>query len=392
MADFLTKHRLFLAKIQAATGTPETPTVGSNAILCENPLPTPNFEVIQTNEVGGALDSFEPIVGGGYFGFTLDTYFKGSGTAGTPPQDDPLLRAAAMGITTTAADVATTVAGSPSPTATAFALASGSSTDDAYIGMVVGVDVGGGGVELAVVVDYVGATKLMTVTPALSGAPSVSDAVTIYANNLYKPISTSLEVLTGYLYDNNSAGGNSLLRQVFDAANDWRLSIPVRQPGKFSHSIRGILPAAPTNVANPGAPTYQSSRPRPLLAADAYLGGAMVKFNQFDLNYGATIEQADCPQEAFGYTTARVVDRRIAGTINPQLELLSVRNNFNDFIAGNAKSFWLRYGSTAGNRVSIYCPALRYTGANPADVRGFNSESLPFEATGFDTGIYICYF
>lgn len=391
MADYLTKNRSFLFKIQAAAGTPEVPTVGADAILCEVPLPVPNFEVIQTNEVGAALDSFEPIVGGGYFGFTLDTYLKGAGTAGAAPEYGPLLRAAAMSETLTAAN-ATTVAASPSPTSTAFALAAGSATDDAYVGMVIGVAVGGGAVQERIITDYVGASKLVTVSPALSTAPTASDVATLYANALYEPVSTALEVGTGYLYDHNSAGGNSLLRQMYDAASTWTLALPVRGPGKMSHTLRGILPASPTNVAHPGAATYDNVRPRPFLNASAYLGGAPIKFNQLDLNYGGTMEQADCPQEAFGYATARVVTRRITGSINPQLELLSVRNNFNDFIAGTARSLWVMYGSTPGNRVSIYCPALRYTGANPADIRGFNSEALPFEATGFDTGVYLSLF
>ena len=48
-------------------------------------------------------------------------------------------------------------------------------------------------------------------------------------------------------------------------------------------------------------------------------------------------------------------------------------------------------GDTPGRRISLYFPALRYTGHEETDVRGFAAESLPFQATGLDDEAWLDY-
>ena len=60
-----------------------------------------------------------------------------------------------------------------------------------------------------------------------------------------------------------------------------------------------------------------------------------------------------------------------------------------DFIAGTTRKLWVNYGSTDGNRVSLYFPAIHYTGEEQEDINGLAHEGLPFAATGQDNGVYI---
>jgi hypothetical protein len=73
-------------------------------VLVEEPRGTPNMELEQTDEVTGSLDSTQSIVGGGFMERTHRFFAKGSGAAGTAPEFAPYLQAAAMGVTTLAAD------------------------------------------------------------------------------------------------------------------------------------------------------------------------------------------------------------------------------------------------------------------------------------------------
>src|SRR3990172_10703452 len=102
MSKYRTRNRMWLVKIEPTPGTDAAPTPANDAVLVENPLPDPEFEVLQTAEVTGSLDGRGPIVGGGFFQQSGDVLAKGSGTAGTAPEYGPLLRASAMSETLTA--------------------------------------------------------------------------------------------------------------------------------------------------------------------------------------------------------------------------------------------------------------------------------------------------
>jgi len=87
MANYRTKNKLLLAKVEATSGQDASPTVSADAVLAEEPQQDPEFEVIQTNEIGASLDSRGPIVGGGFMGMTLTPLLKGAGAAGQPRHD-----------------------------------------------------------------------------------------------------------------------------------------------------------------------------------------------------------------------------------------------------------------------------------------------------------------
>ena len=387
--DYRVKNRLLLVEPEAVSGVAETPTPAANAILVEEPVPVPSFEVIQTNEASGSLDGRGPIVGGGFFGINGRFYLKGAGTAGVAPEYGPLLRAAALVQTLPVAKSATAQAGSTSSTIVLDAAAS--AVDDFYKGRVIELTGGTGSGQKACCTAYNGTTKTATITPNWSVTPDGTTTFTIAACALYVPISTGLETVTAWLYDHSAlAATNSLLRQIFAAAANVTLEATTRGVVRATFALRGIMPANPTNVAHPGAGTFNATRPRPFLSTDAYIGQVAGKFRSFTLDLGNTVQQADDPAAAFGYGIAGVTTRRMIGTINPLLQLLATRDAFADFIAGTPRALWMRWGSVAGNKVSILVPAATYTGATPADTDGFNAEELPFEATGIDSGAYIC--
>lgn len=387
MSDFLTRNRLVLAKIETTSGTDATPVPASDAVLVEGPKGTPTLELEQTNEVTGSLDHSQSIVGGGYMQHTCDFYAKGSGTPGTVPEADPYYRAAAMGVTTLAADeTGTAQAG----TTSSITLAAAAPSSD-LTGFVVATTGGTGNGQTRVIKGYDTTTKVATVSPDWDTAPDATTTYTVYAGNLYVPVSEALETLTHYLYKKNSGSGNAILEAMVGAAVQLTFAVQTRQSGKFTATLRGKL-QTPGDVANPTGAVFDATRPRPLRDADAYLGGSVVCFRNLTLDWGNQVIQGDCPSEVYGYEAARVVDRRIVGRINPKLVTLTSRNAFADLVAGTTKPLWLNWGEIAGNRVSIFLPAISYTGKEDDDLNGYSADGLPFEATGIDSGIYLLFY
>lgn len=389
MADFLTRNRTFLAGIEAVAGTEEALTVATDHIPVENPEPSQNFEVLETNEVGGSLDGSAPIVGGGYYGFSEQVIMRGSGVAGTAPKWSALMRGAAMALTLTAADVSDTA---QAGAASEITLAAGDTAgDDDYIGMVLATTGGTGSGQTCVVTDFDATTKIATVFPAWTVVPDVTTTYVIHANALYAPATAGLETLTCFLYDNAiAAATNSLLRKIVGASNNATFAIPTRGLPRMTFTQRGILPALPTNVAAPATPAAETLVPPVMINADVHLGANVVKHNEITFDLGLNIQQADDPGAAYGYDVAYPTSRKIVGSINPQLVLLSERDAFSDFVSGTSRALWVRWGDAAGNRFSMFAPSIRYTGNDAIDQNGYNGETLPFECVGLDTGLYVC--
>lgn len=384
--SYRTRNQLLLAAIQDTRGTEETLTI-SDAVRVRNLSYTPNFEQVETDYVQASLTRSEPQTGGGNAGMSFGTFLSGAGSAGAAPDFGIFLRAAGMSETLTAAAVTGTAQAGGASTIT---LASGASAvDDAYKGMVVRTTDGTGSGQVAAITGYVGSTKVATVTPAWDTQPDSTTDYSIDANALYRPVSVGLELATLYAFQYPNAG-NPRRRRLFDAAANFDLSLPPRGLAELNFSFTGLLPAAPDDVSSPGSPSFAAADPQPVLSAEAYLGGAAVKYSELTFDIGNDVQMFDAVGEAFGYDSGEVVSRNANGRIVPNLVQTSSRNAFQDWLASAERALWVRWGSVAGRRVSILWPRIRYTGHEETDVRGFAAEALPFRAVGEDAEIFIC--
>lgn len=386
MSDFLTRNRLQLAKAETTSGTDASPAPASDAVLVEEPRGSPNLELEQTDEVTGSLDTTQSIVGGGFAQHTGRFFAKGSGTPGTAPEFTPYLQAAAMGLTTLAADEDDTAQAGDTDEIT---LAAGATSAD-LTGFVITLDGGTGSGQTRVITGYNGTSKVATVYPDWTTPPDATSTYVVGAANLFVPVSTALKTITSYLYKKNSGSGNAILEKLLGGAANLSFAMQTRQTGKFTYTVRGKL-APPEDVANPTGAVFDTVRPRPLRDADAYLGGSAICFRNFTLDWGNELVQADCPGEEFGYEPARPVSRKPTGRLNPRLVTLSARNAFADLVAGTNRKLWLNWGETAGNRVSMYFPSIVFTNKEDDDLDGISADGLPFEAAGPDSWVYICF-
>ena len=189
MSDFLTRNRLVLAKVETTAGTDSSPVPASNAVLVEEPRYTPQMELEQTDEVTGSLDSSQSIVGGDYAERTHRFFAKGSGTPGTEPEFAPYLKAAAMGVTTLAADSSGTAQAGAASTIT---LAAGAPSTS-LVGLVLATTGGTGPGQTRVITAYNTSTKVATIYPAWTVEPDATTTYTVYAGKRCEPDRRSLQ-------------------------------------------------------------------------------------------------------------------------------------------------------------------------------------------------------
>ncbi len=196
----LDRRRIILAKIQPTAGTDAVPTGAANAILLAG---MPSVTPYKANNVNRDLirDYFgasEQLVGTGYAEMDFTTEFQGAGTGGSAPAWGPLLRGAGW-------------ARSPAcrrrhrhrtgRRCRAITLAAGASaTNDFYNGMRLSITGGTGSGQSALILDYVGSTKVATIGPAWATTPDATSTYSIAPNAAYSPITASMEMLSIYYF------------------------------------------------------------------------------------------------------------------------------------------------------------------------------------------------
>lgn len=95
-----TRNTIILAKIETTQGTDATPTGAANALLITEPSYTLNNEPVDRDLLRGYMGASEQLSGARNVQISFSVEVSGSGTAGTAPAYDALLRACGMGVTT----------------------------------------------------------------------------------------------------------------------------------------------------------------------------------------------------------------------------------------------------------------------------------------------------
>lgn len=393
--DYRNRNQLLVAVVESPAGTEGAPTPASNAVKVRFPAPfQADLETLETDYVQDGLDQSDPIVGGGGASMNPSCYMKGAGTPGQAPETGVLYRGAGLSQTLTAADVGGTAQAGAAGTITLHARAS--AVDNLYRGMVIETTGGTGPGQRRAILSYVGSTKIATVTPLWSVIPDATTIFAIRANALYRPVSVSNEVLTMWKYQHrNNPADNSRRSRLKSAAGTFQVTVPVRGLVEIAFTFRGQLPGKPDDIARPAAPAYNNVDPTPFIGADAYIGeaalaGSLMKFNRISFDLGATVEMFDDPAAVFGYDIGEQISRTPSGSITRNKSLQSSSDAFLDWMNSVSRPLWLNWGPAVGRRVSILLPAIRYVGNQEDDVRGFAADTLPFRATGVDSGIFIC--
>lgn len=388
MSNYPIKNRTILVKVESSAGTDASPTVGSNAVLGESPTFANEFRRVTTNESSGSLDSRPDIFAGGNRTFSMKVYLKGSGTSGTAPEFGPLLRGCGFSETTLVADVTGTAQGGAATTIT-LAASGTSSTNDFYVGHVIQITSGTGSSNTGrIITAYNGTTKVATVSPGWTsiGSQVAPDNTSVYAIrkcNLYKPTSSSIPYLTIYDYSHRNDGANSRLKKMTGAQGTAKLTLGA-QGNFFDFSLKGSV-AADSDVSHPGAATFQTTRPPPLLAGQFYLGNNPAKFTSLDIDLAANVAVLDDPNATYGVGLAGISARKITGNIVLPRELLSNRDTLSAIINGTEFGLTGFWGSTSGNRVAIHIPNMVFTDVSEQDVQGFGYEGIPFQINEEDT-------
>lgn len=196
----------------------------------------------------------------------------------------------------------------------------------------------------------------------------------------YAPSSGAVKSATIYLYDLQDSG-SCVLHKIKGARGTMQLNAAAGQIAKLSFTFNGLY-EAPTDAAAPSAPTYESTKPPVVEAAQLTLNGVTsLVVQEVSLDLQNNIVASDDISAATGISKFALTGRKPTGKITPEAVLASVYDFVSDWKNAAARAASLIIGSTAGNIITISMPKLTIDSVSSGDKNGILTRELPFRAS-----------
>lgn len=374
----LSRKRLILSKIETTYATDSSPA-GTDAILVRNLDITPiEADVVSRDLIRPYLGNYDQLLAQTRVSITFEVEMAGSGTAGTAPKFNSLLRACGLAETILAAPVTgSAVAGA---TGSITLAAGASAVDDFYNGMVISITSGTGSGHVGMIVDYVGSTKIATVQPVTTTfVPGASSGYSIAANVGYKPVSSSFESAT--IYFNN----DGVLHKATGCRGTFSLNCTVGQIPTINFTMTGLY-NAPTDTAAP-AVTYSNQATPQIFKAGNTNAFSILDYSACLMSCSFDIANEIVYRELVGCTRAvNIVNRAPSGEAMIEAPTIAQKDFFS--IANNDTTgrVNLLHGSNAGNRVGLLASVVDIANPTYSDSDGIQMLNLPYVAIPTSAG------
>ncbi|MGQ9367699.1 hypothetical protein [Azospirillum sp. ST 5-10] len=379
-----TRNALVAVKIESSEGVYASPSAATDAVLVENPRPTPRPNQIETNEVTGSLDPFEDLVAGMMFDLTFDSFLKGSGTPGTAAEWGNLWKATGGAEVITASAVPASAEAASAGSGTTLTLgssAAGTAQIYRYMPLLLGTNPAGGATTF--VTDYTSG-KVATLADSFDPALDNTTTYQIPVNVLYLPASDDIPSVSMDVYMDG-------IKYAMAGCRGRRsLRLEANGVGRFSWTFSGVF-VSKTDVAVPTG-VFDATRP-PVWKGGVFTWDrkpAALKTLTFE--DGGQVTMPDNPNSEEGYDPAVITGRKWTGSMDPLMTLVATRNVLADVRAGTNRILHARLGTAAGNRIGITAAQTKPLNETPGDRSGLLTGEVPLQYVGQDSGLGICIF
>lgn len=191
----------------------------------------------------------------------------------------------------------------------------------------------------------------------------------------YGPVSTGIESCTIYYYQDGT------LYRLTGCRGNVEFDFTAGALGKMSFTMTGHINASDPTDAALVTPTYDSTVPPPAIGATVTIGGTAVTVAQVMLGLNNTVAKPPDLSAADGFADVQITRRDVAGSFNPESELVATEPFYSDYKAGTTLALVCSsIGSAAGNIVALTAPALYYREIAPGDREGIRIYDISFGA------------
>lgn len=118
----------------------------------------------------------------------------------------------------------------------------------------------------------------------------------------------------------------------------------------------------PTDVALPASPTFETQKPQQLEEAQFAIDGFAAVISRFSLDTGVKVLPRLDANGSDGYNGTYIDGREMTGGIDPESTLVADENFWNKLALATEMPLTIRFGTTAGNTVTVTAGNVQYTG------------------------------
>lgn len=361
-------------------------TAGNGNVLLYEPTYEDGQEFFERNPVRAQVGNLPSIPTTRMATVTLRTELKGSGTAGTAPAIDKLLRACSMNKTVNSGTASIgTVYKQPDSTGTgASPTVAGTYTGtdsgrleilvtevstDSEIAFQATFYPGDGGTPLTANFNQDSDTAV-TLTAVAAGVtvdfgdPSTSTSGYVAGDNYQANIVSDQEVSVEY--ENRDPDGTSSdevvdisflqdgrVHRIYSCRGTWTIAGTVGEISTIEFTMTGI-PAETADRAILTGIDYEDTVPSAFLnlQSASILGGAGC-FSSVTIEQGNNVVPRTCATSTYGNESFRVTGRNMTGSIDPEAQLVADNDVYGKLRAGTESAMNFTLGTTSGNIVTF---------------------------------------
>lgn len=329
----------------------------------------------------------------GYANATFKRRLRGSGTVGTPPAEDALLRAAQLRVTDVpgvAGTSATYTNIASTPTLT-WAADPGSVL---CAGAVLVISAGTGAGQRRTVASWDADAHEAVLAAPFAVAPNGTSRYDILEQRVYTASPEAVERVAARRWArNNAQPAKSKRSDLSGGMATYQASFTPGKAVELSWTVRGILAGKPVEAAFPDIIDWspQAAVAPKMLSADLWFGGRSAsRMYSLTLDHAATLDQGPDVAQAFGYDEADATEHKTGGQFVYEMAALSDDDPMADFLAGTPKWLMVILGEP-GNGFAVTGEAT-VTGHDESNQRSRIANQVTYRFAGEDGWYHIAAF
>ena len=207
-----------------------------------------------------------------------------------------------------------------------------------------------------------------------------TETVSAGSSVVYLPSSTTMKSVTFYLYD-LADSGSMVLHKVNGARGTFQINAKAGEIAKMLFTFYGIY-NIPTDVADPGVPTAEGTKPPVVESAAFTLNGVTsLVVDEVSLDMQNSVITADDISSVNGIKSFNITARKPSGKFSPEAVAMATYDFWTDWVAGTARALSLIIGGTAGNKLTLSLPKVTIDSIAAGDKQGILTRELPFRAS-----------
>jgi hypothetical protein len=185
----------------------------------------------------------------------------------------------------------------------------------------------------------------------------------------YAPAAPEAYYTMSWIVPGLGAGGEDMLHRLAGCQANAKFTFKAGDLRRMNVSATGII-AAPSDSTILSAPTWDTTAPTAFLNDAAVIHGSTLAFETLEIDMGQEIAYRPNANSATGGLTAQITSRRPTGTVDIEAEKLSTFNIYTRITANTLGALAMTPVATAGNKVALNAPNIRFTGVDHADRAG----------------------